>query len=104
MVTAYLEAPESWKLGLWGVCAVTFTGGSTILKPVETTQNCNSLCKQLETEPELLGGGNTPEAEMGPVTQWSLWVESEQAKSVHRVCKTPYLIWKRVEEEKHRVD
>lgn len=48
---------------------MTFTGGSTILKPVETTQNCNSLCKQLETEPELLGGGNTPEAEMGPVTQ-----------------------------------
>lgn len=86
------------RLCLGGVCAVTFTGGFIILEAVETTQNYSSLCK--ETEPDMLGGRNTPGAVMGHQIISMCWSLSRQ-ESVHGVSKTPYVIWKK--EKKHPV-
>lgn len=51
-----------------GAGAVNFTGVFIIMKPVNTMQNWDSLCKKLGTETELMDGGNIPEAVMCPAS------------------------------------
>lgn len=51
-----------------GAGAVDFTGVFIIMKHVNTMQNWDSLCKKLETETELMDGGNIPEAVMCPAS------------------------------------